>query len=321
MQTFFPVTDDFTNPFFVATVVDNRDPTYNYRVKVRIQEVHDTITDSNLPWAGKLDSSFMGMDGSDISHSIPEIGSKVLCLAVGNNINSLLYIGTLYKKTSVTPTSGDYTGSYGIYRADGQFIGVDKINSVFKMLFSGDIQVDKVNNLSANIGNSTTINTGDSTTISSATSNTFKASTTTIDSSSTSITGTLDVSKDITGQAKATAELHSTNGYTGVFVDTFPGTSGSLTIVDGIIVGAGGSGGGGGGSSPTPAQAEALVESADAMSAAKENGMTGTFGLKSTYNTYRVDGNSYYYFTYNLTFNNRDINGIKITNGIITGVE
>lgn len=48
----------------------------------------------------------------------------------------------------------------------------------------------------------------------------------------TSISGTLQVDKDITGNQKATAELHSTHGASG----SFPNFAGnSLTIVDGII--------------------------------------------------------------------------------------
>lgn len=48
----------------------------------------------------------------------------------------------------------------------------------------------------------------------------------------TNISGKLDVVDDITGQAKATAELHSTHGATGTFTNVSGQT---LTIVDGII--------------------------------------------------------------------------------------
>lgn len=48
----------------------------------------------------------------------------------------------------------------------------------------------------------------------------------------TNVSGKLDVTGDITGSAKATAELHSTNGATGTFTNVGGVT---LTIVDGII--------------------------------------------------------------------------------------
>lgn len=48
----------------------------------------------------------------------------------------------------------------------------------------------------------------------------------------TNVSGKLDVVGDITGQAKATAELHSTHGATGTFTNVAGIT---LTIVDGII--------------------------------------------------------------------------------------
>lgn len=327
MQTFFPVTSTFTTPFFVGTVVDNNDPTFNYRVKVKIPEIHANIEDQYLPWAAKVDSSFLGMDGSEVQHSVPEVGSKVLTMVLGDDANSLLYLGTLYKNTSISPTGGDYLGSYGIYRADGQFIGVDKINSIFKMIFEGDINIDRVINASANISGNVTANVGNSITINSGSSNTFKAgSSTTIDTPATSMTGTLDVTGNITGQAKATAELHSTHGSTTVFVDTFLGTSGSLVIQDGIVVGAGSGGGdgggegggdsGGGGGSSGEAIKQSLLTA---------EGMNTNIWLKSNYNTYRVDGNTYYYFTYQLMGNKnnqeKEIEKIVVENGIITDVK
>lgn len=142
--------DEYTrNPFYIATVEDNIDPNNSYRIKVRIPDIHpDTIDTSELPWAGKVDMSLMGMgDTQDLHHAIPEVGTQVLVLAIQNNINSLLYLGCLYRKTPQTPEGEQYGGTYGVYRKDGQFIGVDKITSIFKMLFDGDIEVDRVNNI------------------------------------------------------------------------------------------------------------------------------------------------------------------------------
>ena len=145
MRDFFQQDDTLTNPFFVATVEDNNDPTGNYRVKVRIQEVHhNSISKENLPWAAKLGSSFLGSGGSGSNHCVPEVGSKVLVLAIGNNLNSLIYLGILCHKESVTPSGEAYGGSYGIYMAGGQFIGVDKVTQTLKMIYEGHINIDKI---------------------------------------------------------------------------------------------------------------------------------------------------------------------------------
>lgn len=53
-----------------------------------------------------------------------------------------------------------------------------------------------------------------------------------INNEQTNVSGKLDVTGDITGSAKATAELHSTHGATGTFTNVGGIT---LTIVDGII--------------------------------------------------------------------------------------
>lgn len=146
MENFLPSESTFTNPFFIGTVEDNKDPTNNYRIKVRIKGLHPSdISTANLPWAAKVDSSFMGMsDTASLNHNMPEIGSKVLLIAVGNDPNSLLYIGILYHKTSQTPSGDTYGGSYGIYMSGGQFIGIDKVQKTFQMIYEGHINIDKI---------------------------------------------------------------------------------------------------------------------------------------------------------------------------------
>lgn len=134
--------ESFENPFFIGTVEDNKDPTFNYRVKVRIDQVHpNTVSTAELPWAAKVDASFMGMGSSAEMHAIPEVGSQVLVLAIGNNINSLVYLGCLYKKDN-TPGGDAYINNYGIYTRNGEFIGVEKIKGVFHMIWNGDLTLD-----------------------------------------------------------------------------------------------------------------------------------------------------------------------------------
>ena len=189
MKPFFNTDTHFENPFFVGTVEDNNDPTYNYRVKVRIDILHpDSITTEHLPWAAKVDSSFMGMDSSSISHSIPEIGSKVLVLAVGDNSNSLVYLGCLYKKTDTTPSGDDYLNCYGIYDKNGNYIKLDKIQKLLELIWQGKINIDKITEMNITVNGNVNL-TANSTNITAPT-NTIKGNVT--------INGTLDVSKAVT---------------------------------------------------------------------------------------------------------------------------
>jgi hypothetical protein len=137
----------FSNPFFIATVVNNKDPENAYRVKVRIPYAHDNVDDNNLPWAAKVGCPFLGFgdNATFLEHSIPEIGTKVLCLAVANDPNSLLYIGALYSKNNTTEAGN--ADKFGIYSKSGDFIGVDKINKVFEMLWNGDIELTVSGNI------------------------------------------------------------------------------------------------------------------------------------------------------------------------------
>lgn len=196
MKPFFETDNHFENPFFIATVVDNNDPTFNYRVKVRINILHDSIRDDKeLPWAAKLDSSFMGMDGSTSLHSVPEVGSKVLVLAVENNINSLLYLGCLYKKSDSTPNGDDYLNTYGIYNKDGEYIKLDKIQKLLELVWSGKININKIQEMNITVNGNVNLT----------------APTTNINGN-VDITGTLHVSSDITTDTNVTASIEVTAG-------------------------------------------------------------------------------------------------------------
>jgi len=135
-------TNEFSNPFAIATVVNNNDPEKAYRVQVRIPVLHDNLPDNFLPWAGRVGPTFLGFGNADIDHSIPENGTKVLVLSVNNNPNSLLYLGTLYSKNTNSPSGDEYLNNYGLYTRNGEFVGVEKIKNVFHMIWNGDLTFD-----------------------------------------------------------------------------------------------------------------------------------------------------------------------------------
>ena len=214
MKPFFKTDEHFENPFFIGTVIDNKDPTFNYRIKVRINHLHDSITkDENLPWAAKVDSSFMGMDSSSISHSIPEIGSKVLVLAVGDNINSLIYLGCLYKKTDTTPSGDDYLNCYGIYDKNGNYIKLDKIQKLLELIWQGKINIDKITEMNITVNGNVNL-TANSTNITAPT-NTIKGN--------VKIDGTLDVTKDISTDTNVKAKIEVTAKAVNLTTHTHPG--------------------------------------------------------------------------------------------------
>lgn len=219
MKAFFQVDDGLTNPLFIATVEDNNDPTFNYRVKVRIPTIHnETITTEQLPWAARLCNSFMGVgDEQDLNHAVPEVGTQVLVLAVGSNLNSLVYLGNLYKKTAQTPSDNRYLDTYGIYRKDGQFIGVDKIQKLFMMLFDGDIQIDKVGNITINASKDITVNCV----------NANLTATSSVNVKSP--TSTFDGNIECTGNIKAAAEVSAMGGAVNLSTHTHTGEATECT--------------------------------------------------------------------------------------------
>lgn len=175
MYSKYAESENSKTPFFIATVVDNKDPTHNYRVKVRLPKIHDKIKDDKLPWAARVDRTLRGMVANDskedntsanniqstsngntgksnkpvppqFDHCVPEVGTKVLVLAIENDVNALIYLGCLYKKTDLTPTEEDgYLRTFGTYGPEGQFMGINcnGEDNTAVMNFVGDISVDK----------------------------------------------------------------------------------------------------------------------------------------------------------------------------------
>lgn len=211
--------EHFENPFFVGTVEDNNDPTYNYRVKVRIDQIHPKeISTAELPWAAKVDSSFMGMDSSAEMHAIPEVGSQVLVLAIGNNINSLIYLGCLYKKTNSTPNGNDYLNTYGIYDKDGNYIKLDKIQKLLELIWAGKININKITEMNITVNGN--VNLKANTTNITAPTNNIKGN--------VSIDGTLNVTGLITTNVDIKAGPSSVGLVTHTHAGVFPGPSSTL---------------------------------------------------------------------------------------------
>lgn len=218
MRSFLQQDNQLINPFFIGTVEDNKDPTNNYRVKVRIKNIHhENITTEQLPWAAKLGSSFLGINGSYFDHSLPEIGTMVIILAIGNDLNSLVYLGSIYKNTDATPSGEAYGGSFGIYTANGEFVGIDKITRTLQLIYEGHINIDRILDATINIkdfikitcqsatvnATTTTVNSNDST---------INASTMTINATTT-INGdtTINGNVNINGNESVSGAAHAAN--------------------------------------------------------------------------------------------------------------
>ncbi len=210
------------NPFFIATVEDNNDPTFNYRIKVRHPILHpEVISTEQLPWAARVDSTWFGIsDDGDISHKIPDVGSQVLCMAIANNLNSLIYLGSLYKKTNNTPTDDKYLQSYGIYGKDGHFIGIDKIEQTFKLIYEGKINIDKITEMTISVTGNVNL-TATTTNIKGDLKVDGKVDIT----GATTMKSTLDVTGLITGSADVKAGGGSVGLMTHMHGGVFPGPS------------------------------------------------------------------------------------------------
>ena len=70
------INNDLHDNDWVGIVVNNQDPTFSGRAKVRVLGVMDGIIDDHLPWATPITGDVYGLDGAGMM-SVPKIGSWV----------------------------------------------------------------------------------------------------------------------------------------------------------------------------------------------------------------------------------------------------
>ena len=66
---------EFANRIFMGIVVDNEDPEFLQRVRIRVPVVYDGVKDETLPWALPMYSSIQGNTKTVGAYSVPVIDS------------------------------------------------------------------------------------------------------------------------------------------------------------------------------------------------------------------------------------------------------
>lgn len=114
----------------IGTVVDNKDPEYKRRLKIKIPKVLEADNDS-LPWAyPHNESSWGGSDKFGII-CIPKIGSKIIVRFIDGDPHA-----PYYDYSSVTKVPEEfresYPDSYGFKDESGNILIINEKNSSFK---------------------------------------------------------------------------------------------------------------------------------------------------------------------------------------------
>lgn len=88
---------------FVATVIDNNDPKGWGRIRARVQEMFEGISDEHLPWCRP---TFQHPGGGSAEHGVffvPENGTKVLVEFQEGNVLNPRYLGYMIDETTILP--------------------------------------------------------------------------------------------------------------------------------------------------------------------------------------------------------------------------
>lgn len=83
---------------FLGKVVDNKDPKFMGRVRIRINSIHQGVPDNELPWATSQTGS-----GGHGSIDVPSIGDQVYTSFQGTDGHELMYTGNVTKGGALHP--------------------------------------------------------------------------------------------------------------------------------------------------------------------------------------------------------------------------
>lgn len=158
------ITDDLRevslkNRLFIGSVVNKKDLFKIKRVQIRIPELHENVSDENLPWAIKSDNSPFGNGPAFNSVGVPEIGTDLLIIFENGDRASPIYLGTLTTKKSLGESNKTEYETYGLIDKVGNSFLVDMATkeievkhftgTVIKIEPSGKITMEASDDISA----------------------------------------------------------------------------------------------------------------------------------------------------------------------------
>lgn len=141
----------------IGTVVDNTDPNYIGRCKIRVKGLNDNIPVEQLPWVTYGGGNvFSGSAGGQLS--VPRVGAQVRVKFKKDDVNSMEWyaINSLDKKLSEEIAS-DYKGSHVLlYDSESDLSIKFQPNSGLVLYFKGSfIQITPDNNITVHYGSQT----------------------------------------------------------------------------------------------------------------------------------------------------------------------
>lgn len=141
----------------IGTVVDNTDPNYIGRCKIRVKGLNDNIPVEQLPWVTYGGGNvFSGSAGGQLS--VPRVGAQVRVKFKKDDVNSMEWyaINSLDKKLSEEIAS-DYKGSHVLlYDSESDLSIKFQPNSGLVLYYKGSfIQITPDNNITVHYGSQT----------------------------------------------------------------------------------------------------------------------------------------------------------------------
>lgn len=133
--------DDLKNTTWIGEVVNNEDPNFDNRIKVRIKGKFDLFTDDDLPWAICENQISSGSISGSGTYDVPKIGSIVGIRFENGNIYQPCYfkiqhVSNELKNEIISVSDTPYTVKSIWYDSDiklkGYFNEADGINISYK---------------------------------------------------------------------------------------------------------------------------------------------------------------------------------------------
>lgn len=133
-----------TGKLYVGVVVDNDDPSRMQRVRVRLPQHPDNLKDENLPWVVPEKSGMFGSGNGLGTMCVPIVGSFVSVRFCPDQYSAVYT--QLQTSTSANITEG-YPKAYGMQDQNGNFINMNLVEKLLKVLLESEIQVSQTGDL------------------------------------------------------------------------------------------------------------------------------------------------------------------------------
>lgn len=137
-----------TDRLYVGVVVDNDDPAKMQRVRVRLPQHPENMSDDQIPWAVPEKAGVFGSGNGLGTMCVPIVGSFVSVRLCPDQYSPVY---TQLQSVTSSNIAEGYPKSYGFQDPNGNYLNMNMKKKLMKILLESEIQVTQTGDLKVNL--------------------------------------------------------------------------------------------------------------------------------------------------------------------------